>query len=74
MTVYTPAKSRVFILESVQAVRAGGDDPFGGDFIQDFDVGGCQLIEQELVAGAAGGVAGALLVLTQHGKAHSRQA
>ena len=58
------AKSRVFVLQGVQAVGAGGHDAFGGYFIEDFHVGESQLEEQIFFAGPPGGIAGALLLFS----------
>ena len=69
---------RVFAAQRVEAVRAGGDDlavhPLDAleQAVDGLDVLRRQLLEQELVAGAAGRVAGAGLAVAEDEELHPR--
>ena len=58
---------RILTTNRIHAMRAGGNDLLGANFIQDFDIGLRLHLVEEFVAGAAGRVAGAGFVLAQHG-------
>ncbi len=62
------AELGVLVGQGVEAVRAGHDDLAGLGLAQDLDVGLGQHLEQELVAGPPGRVAGAGLAVTQDGE------
>src|SRR5690625_1907018 len=73
--VVLAAQLRVVVEERVEAVRAGGDDAFAlvrvevlvdEDAVEGCDVLCRKLVVEVLVAGAAGGIARALLALAQH--------
>lgn len=72
-----PVKVRVLIADGIKAVRAGRDDfplAFGyalESVVEGFDVLLRHHLEQELVAGAAGGVAGAGLAGRKHAELHA---
>ncbi len=72
------ADLRVFAAQRVEAVRAGDDDlavdPLDTleQLVEGLDVLGGQLLEQELVARAARGVAVAGLALAEHQVLHAR--
>ena len=76
--VVVPVKVGVLVAQRVEAVRAGGNDlalPLG--VLGEGLVKGChvfrgQHLEEELVASAAGGVAGAGFTLGEHSKLHPR--
>lgn len=72
-----PVKVRVLIADGIKAVRAGGDDfplAFGHarkSVVEGFDVLLRHHLEQELVAGAASGIAGAGLTGRKHAELHA---
>ena len=72
------AQLRVLAAQRVEAVRAGDDDlavdalDAFEQLVEGLDVLRGQLLEQELVAGAAGRVAGAGLTLAEHQVLHAR--
>ena len=72
-----PVKVWVLIADGIKAVRAGRDDfplAFGyalESVVEGFDVLLRHHLEQELVAGAAGGVAGAGLTGRKHAELHA---
>ena len=66
------AELAVLVLQGVEAVRAGGDDLLDLVLLEGLDVLLRQALEHELVAGAAGGVAGAGLAVAEHGEARRR--
>ena len=59
------AELRVLVLDGVEAVRAGDDDLGRADLVEGLDVLLGEHLEEELVAGAAGGVAGAGLAVAE---------
>src|SRR6266498_4943587 len=65
------AKRRVFIFDRMQTMRACRDNSFWIHLIQDFHIRRSQSKENILASGAAGGVAGALFILSEYGKINS---
>ena len=61
---------RVLVLQRVEAVRTGDDDLRRAGLVEGLDVLLGQHLEQELVARAAGGVAGAALAVAEHRERH----
>ena len=53
----------------VEAVRAGDDDPLRADLVEHLDVAAGEHLEEQLVAGPSGGVAGAGLAVAEHREA-----
>ncbi len=66
-----PAELPVLVSDGVHAVRAGRDDQFRVDAVEGGDVLLGKALVQELVAGAAGAVAGAGFLLAEHGVVHA---
>ena len=62
------AELGVLVGERVEAVRALGDDLLHAHRVEGLDVLGCEHLEQVLVAGAAGGIAGAGLGRAEDGE------
>ena len=62
------AELGVLVGEGVEAVRALGDDLLHAHRVEGLDVLGCEHLEQVLVAGAAGGIAGAGLGRAEDGE------
>ena len=60
------AELGVLVLQGVEAVRAGGDDLLDLGLLEHLGVLHRELLEDELVAGAAGRVAGAGLAVAEH--------
>ena len=60
------AELGVLVLQRVEAVRAGGDDLLDLGLLEHLGVLHRELLEDELVAGAAGRVAGAGLAVAEH--------
>ena len=67
------AELGVLVLDRVEAVRAGDDDLGGADLVERLDVLLGQHLEEELVAGAAGGVAGAGLAVAEDRERDARR-
>lgn len=77
--VEVPIEVWVFVTQRVEAVRAGGDDlalAFRNAFesvVQGLNVLLRHHLEQELVASAARGIAGAGLTSRKHAELHARR-
>ena len=65
------ADLRVFVLQRVVAVGAGDDDLGRADLVEHLDVLHREHLEEHLVAGAASGVTGAGLAVSEHGIRHA---
>src|SRR5690606_37191962 len=65
------AELLVLVLECVEAVGAGGDDLLDLRLLEDSRVLHRELLEDDLVAGAACGIARAGLAVTEHGEVHA---
>ncbi len=65
------AEGGVFIAKGVQAVRAGGDDAFWSDFVEQLHIGHRHLIKKELITRAPGGITGASFLRSQYSVIHA---
>ena len=66
-----PTELRVFIPERVVTMRARRHDLFHLAASKRLDIGLGTLLEKELIADSARGIAGATLLFAEHGEVHS---
>ena len=66
-----PTELRVFVLECVVTMWAWCDDLLHFAARKRLDVDLCALLEKELIANSARGIAGASFLFSEHGEVHS---